>query len=61
MTSFDYILISMVLMFAMSVMNARLARVNFASGQSGWGWISLAVSALMASAALFNLTQLAGA
>ena len=51
----------MVLMFAMSVMNARLARVNFASGQSGWGWISLAVSALMASAALFNLTQLAGA
>mgnify|MGYP003344671036 len=60
MTSFDYILLSFVLMFAMSVMNARLARVNFASGHRGAGWISLALSAIGASGALFNLTQLAG-
>ena len=60
MTSFDYILISFVLMLGVSVMNARLARANFASGNQGAGWFSLVLSALGASGALFNLTQLAG-
>ena len=45
-------------MLAMSIFNARLARVNFSTGHTGQGWISLVLSALMASAAVFNFTQL---
>jgi hypothetical protein len=59
MTSFDYILISFVLMTGVSIVNARLARVNFATGANRSGWFSLALSALGGAAALFNLTQLA--
>ena len=59
MTSFDYTLISFVLMVGISIVNARFARVNYAAGENRAGSISLALSALGGAAALFNLTQLA--
>lgn len=59
MTQFDYIFISFALMIGVSVLNARLARVGFDTGDSKSGYISLLLSAFGGAAALFNLTQLA--
>ena len=59
MTSFDYILISLVAMTIVSVLNFRLARAGFQDGDSTSGWISTVLSAIGAAGALFNLTQLA--
>ena len=59
MTNFDYTLLSFLMMVGVSVWNARLAHAGFQAGQRKESWISLALSGLGASAAVFNLTQLA--
>ena len=60
MTTFGYILISFVCMCIVTAVNANMAYADFQNGESTKGYISLALSALGAAAAVFNLTQLIG-